>query len=75
MTREDADVEVDKMTVVMHEKCMPGSVHDFTPEFKTMWHVDEAEPSFALLQGIQTGENPIRIDGWEALLAKYFGCE
>ncbi|KAF0711857.1 hypothetical protein As57867_005000, partial [Aphanomyces stellatus] len=74
LTRAEADDEINKITLVMHEECMPGSIQDFSPVFKTKWHVAEMEPSFALLQSIKSGENPIKIEGWEALTLDYFNC-
>ncbi|RHY22156.1 hypothetical protein DYB32_009597 [Aphanomyces invadans] len=59
---------------MLQENCLPGSVVDFTPEFKEMWHITGMSKSFALLQDIQSGKNPIRINQWQDILAKYFNC-
>ncbi|KAF0713604.1 hypothetical protein As57867_004267, partial [Aphanomyces stellatus] len=67
--------EIRKMNIMLQENCLPGSVEDFTPAFKAMWHINGTSPSFALLQAIQSGADPIRIENWQDILAKFFdGC-
>ncbi|KAF0718706.1 Aste57867_1532 [Aphanomyces stellatus] len=75
LTRADAFDELRKMNVMLQENCLPGSVTDFTPAFKATWHIKEPAPLFVLLQHIQSGADPIKIQGWQDLLAKYYnGC-
>ncbi|KAF0718707.1 Aste57867_1533 [Aphanomyces stellatus] len=74
MTTDQGYAEIRKMTVMLHENCLPGSVQDFSDEFKTQWRIQGTVPSFAVLQAIQSGENPIRIANWTDYLFKYFGC-
>ncbi|RHY58890.1 hypothetical protein DYB34_013309, partial [Aphanomyces astaci] len=63
-----------KMTLLLQENCMPGSVADFTPEFKAEWHITGSSKSFALLQDIKSGTNPVRIEHWQDILFKYYDC-
>ncbi|KAF0718709.1 Aste57867_1535 [Aphanomyces stellatus] len=74
LTRDQGFHEFDKMTIVMQDKCLPGSVEDFTPEFKDMWHINGTAPSFALLQAIQSGADAIAIPDWQGILLKYYNC-
>ncbi|KAF0691581.1 Aste57867_17226 [Aphanomyces stellatus] len=74
LTQEQAYHELRKMTLLMHEQCLPGSVADFTPDFKAMWHINTTAPAFALLQAIQSGADPIVIPGWDAVLMQFYNC-
>ncbi|RHZ41575.1 hypothetical protein DYB31_015990, partial [Aphanomyces astaci] len=74
MTTDDAYLEVQKMNLLLQENCLPGSVVDFTPEFKAEWHITESSKSFALLQDIKSGTNPVRIEHWQDILAQYYHC-
>ncbi|RHY23130.1 hypothetical protein DYB32_009299 [Aphanomyces invadans] len=73
LTRDQGFKELRKMTIMLQQNCLTGDVTDFTDEQKKMFHV-EVSPSFAILSKIQSGEDPIRIDGWPELLFKYYGC-
>ncbi|KAF0752382.1 hypothetical protein AaE_006058 [Aphanomyces astaci] len=74
LTTDEAYVEVQKMNLLLQENCMPGSVADFTPEFKAEWHITGSSKSFALLQDIKSGTNPVRIEHWQDILFKYYDC-
>ncbi|KAF0756033.1 hypothetical protein AaE_004781, partial [Aphanomyces astaci] len=74
MTTDEAYLEVQKMNLLLQENCLPGSVVDFTPEFKAEWHITESSKSFALLQDIKSGTNPVRIEHWQDILAQYYHC-
>ncbi|ETW08102.1 hypothetical protein H310_02463 [Aphanomyces invadans] len=73
LTRDQGFKELRKMTIMLQQNCLTGDVTDFTDEQKKMFHV-QVSPSFAILSKIQSGEDPIRIDGWTDLLFKYYGC-
>ncbi|RHY74117.1 hypothetical protein DYB30_013364 [Aphanomyces astaci] len=74
LTTDEAYLEVQKMNLLLQENCMPGSVADFTPEFKAEWHITGSSKSFALLQDIKSGTNPVRIEHWQDILFKYYDC-
>ncbi|RLO13657.1 hypothetical protein DYB28_015281 [Aphanomyces astaci] len=74
LTTDEAYLEVQKMNLLLQENCMPGSVADFTPEFKAQWHITGSSKSFALLQDIKSGTNPVRIEHWQDILAQYYHC-
>ncbi|RHY63892.1 hypothetical protein DYB38_011369 [Aphanomyces astaci] len=74
LTTDEAYMEVQKMNLLLQENCMPGSVADFTPEFKAQWHITGSSKSFALLQDIKSGTNPVRIEHWQDILAQYYHC-
>ncbi|KAH9130826.1 hypothetical protein LEN26_008155 [Aphanomyces euteiches] len=74
LTNDQAMEELNKINVVMHESCMPGSVVDFSAEFKESMHIDGLAPDFALLQDIKSGKNPIAVPQWKSLLVKYYNC-
>ncbi|RHZ18628.1 hypothetical protein DYB26_014568, partial [Aphanomyces astaci] len=74
LTTDEAYLEVQKMNLLLQENCMPGSVEDYTPEFKAQWHITGSSKSFALLQDIKSGTNPVRIEHWQDILAQYYHC-
>ncbi|KAF0684236.1 Aste57867_23761 [Aphanomyces stellatus] len=74
LTRDQGFHELEKMTVAMHDQCLPGSVADFTPEFKDQWHITDAAPAFQLLENIRNGNDPIRIPKWQGLLQQFYNC-
>ncbi|RHZ05335.1 hypothetical protein DYB31_005025 [Aphanomyces astaci] len=74
LTTDEAYLEVQKMNLLLQENCMPGSVADFTPEFKAEWHITGSSKSFALLQDIKSGTNPVRIEHWQDILSKFYNC-
>ncbi|CAK4915209.1 unnamed protein product [Aphanomyces euteiches] len=74
VSHDQALEELRKMNVVMHESCMPGSVTDFSAEFKQAMNINESAPDFALLQNIKSGKDPIGIPDWKTILTKYYNC-
>ncbi|RQM29581.1 hypothetical protein B5M09_005765, partial [Aphanomyces astaci] len=72
LTTDEAYLELQKMNLLLQENCMPGSVADFTPEFKAEWHITGSSKSFALLQDIKSWTNPVRIEHWQDILAQYY---
>ncbi|KAF0718708.1 Aste57867_1534 [Aphanomyces stellatus] len=74
MTTDQGYAEIRKMTVMLHAHCFPGSIRDFSDEFKTQWRIQATTPSVALLRDIQSGTNPIHIHSWTDYLFKHFGC-
>ncbi|KAF0687517.1 Aste57867_20756 [Aphanomyces stellatus] len=73
LTEVEADVEIQKMQVMLHQECLPGDVVDFTPEFKAMWHTDSPS-SFKTLRALEAGELTMRIPTWRALNKQFFAC-
>ncbi|KDO31285.1 hypothetical protein SPRG_03900 [Saprolegnia parasitica CBS 223.65] len=66
--------EVEKMMVVLYEHCLPGVVVDYPTAFKSMWRIKRPATSKALLDGITSGANPIRINDWTQINQRYYNC-
>ncbi|OQR82366.1 hypothetical protein ACHHYP_16170, partial [Achlya hypogyna] len=73
LSEAEADKELKKIQIMYHQFCLDDPITDFTPEFKAMWHTT-SPPAFVLLQSILDGSNPIRLQNWQAINEKYFGC-
>ncbi|CAK4650586.1 hypothetical protein LEN26_020870 [Aphanomyces euteiches] len=74
LTARQIDADLAKMIVYIYDKYLPGEVKDYSPEFKEMWRITEPSLSKQILDGINDGTHPIRIDGWRAVTEKYFGA-
>ncbi|KAF0712587.1 Aste57867_4774 [Aphanomyces stellatus] len=72
-TLAQIDSDLAKIVVHLYDKYLPGDVKDFSPEFKTMWGIDEPAISKQILDGMNDGSHPIRVQGWEDVTMRYYG--
>nr|AIG56416.1 secreted protein [Achlya hypogyna] len=66
------ETEINKMVVAYYHYCLPGGVHDLSPQDKKMWRVDSV--SKQVLGKLLDGSDPIQVPGWQALNAQHFDC-
>jgi hypothetical protein len=76
LTLEQGLEELEKLTLVAHDACVPGGVKDLPTNLTSRGSrfAQVSSHAFLLLQAIKSGQNPILISGWEEIVSTYLGC-
>nr|AIG55461.1 secreted protein [Thraustotheca clavata] len=77
LTTTQSELEMEKVQILLYENCFPGTIKDFSPEFKHLMGMDNMKAhDLQLLEDIQSGINPILLptEKWAEINMNTYHC-